>query len=79
MSWAEDNDIDIYSSLDEDLYDFAKVHLEEMWTSGFHKTKDGRTLRIKDMTDEHLRNTIRYFSNRCSTAPLEMELACRRD
>lgn len=34
------------------------------WKSGFHTTKNGTCIRIREMTTEHLRNIIRYFNKR---------------
>mgnify|MGYP001600830983 CR=1 FL=1 len=50
---------------------------ENGWASGFHTTRDGDELRLEDMTDDHLRNTIRFFKDKLDTTPLEEELASR--
>ena len=76
MSWADDNGI---SEFDIDLDNEIEKAIEEreaMWKRGIHETRDGEVLKIKDMTDDHLKNTIRFFSN-LDTSPLEKELAKR--
>lgn len=70
MSWAEDNNIDVYDPI---LY--IDPYLD--WEQGFHTTKDGEQIKLRDMTTEHLKNTIRYFKRTQDTTPLEKELEKR--
>ena len=66
MSWAEDEGIDAY-----DFEDLDKR--SEDWDDGFHITRDGTKIRLKDLKLYHLKNIINYFSN-CDTTMLEEEL-----
>lgn len=50
--------------------------IEDGWAEGYHTTRDGDELRLEDMTDDHLRNTIKFFE-KLDTTPLEEELASR--
>jgi len=38
-------------------------YLVELWEEGYHETKGGKLIPIKDMTIKHLKNTIKYFNN----------------
>ncbi len=49
---------------------------EEQWRSGFHITANGETLRLKDMTTQHLKNAIAYFTE-LDVSPFEKELSRR--
>ena len=46
------------------------------WFSGMHITREGKKIALKDMTKEHLENTIRHFDG-YNTSALEKELAER--
>lgn len=50
---------------------------EEEWSSGIHTTKDWIEIKLKDMTESHLENTIRHFKYK-NTSPLKEELARRK-
>ncbi len=64
--------------LNETLDDGHGINLvESSWQDGYHTTRDGDELRLEDMTDDHLRNTIRFFKDKLDTTPLEEELASR--
>ena len=66
MSWAEENGYDSYESPDYS-------YLEDCWKDGLHETQDGRKIKLKTMTKQHLRNTIKYFIG-YDTKPLKHEL-----
>lgn len=73
MSWADDNGL---TGWDES--DFRS--LEDDWKEGFHTTRDGEEMRLEDMTESHLRNTIAFFQRSehdYDTTPLEQELEGR--
>jgi hypothetical protein len=61
--------------VDEYLCD--KGEREASWEAGYHKTSDDREIKLSEMTDAHIRNTIRYFSDH-DTTPLEKELNSRK-
>jgi hypothetical protein len=54
----------------------AMFKREQKWREGIHITRDGTKMRIKDMTADHLCNTIRYFEG-YDTSPLEEDLSKR--
>ena len=70
MSWAEDNNIDCWSEDD--------ISVEKNWNDGIHITKDGEEIKISEMTESHLKNTIKYFSRVADVSILEKELANRK-
>jgi len=69
MSWADDNLIGYDPS---DYYEMT----ENEWEDGIHTDKNGIEYKLTDMTENHLRNTIKYFSG-LDTSPLEKELLSR--
>lgn len=69
MSWAEDEGIDTDLPDPEELRQWK----EQEWRSGFHKDKDGNKHLLSEMTNEHLKNTIKFFY-RCDTSILQNEL-----
>jgi len=51
---------------------------EEQWEQGYHTTKDGQEIGLRDMKDSHIRNCIRFFGNKgFDTILLEKELKDR--
>lgn len=50
---------------------------EEMWRNGYHETREGEELLLSEMTESHLRNTIKYFCH-LDVEPLEEELRRRQ-
>lgn len=70
MSYAEDEGLDAY-----DPPDGSKQ--EDEWRHGYHTTREGKTLRLYEMTEDHLRNTITYFKE-LDTSPLLNELNRRK-
>lgn len=51
---------------------------EKLWEDGYHITKNREKLKLKEMTIEHLKNTIFYFRElEYDTSPLEKELLTR--
>ena len=54
------------------------THPSELWEDGFHETREGDRIKLTEMTDFHLQNTIRFFKIRgYNTLPLERELKLR--
>jgi hypothetical protein len=51
--------------------------IEQGWQEGFHTTREGVEMRLEEMTEEHLKNTIRYFEGKLDVSPLEAELESR--
>lgn len=45
----------------EDYYYDQQLEIEENWEKGKHLTRDGTEMKIKDMTSDHITNTIRFF------------------
>jgi len=74
MSWAEDMGFDGYDI--EDL-EYSE-EIEENWSKGFHITQKGEKLKLKEMSDFHLKNTINYFKYYLNVSFLEKELKNRR-
>jgi len=52
---------------------------ESRWSRGWHQMKNGRKIKIKDMDNNHLKNTINLFSPIMDTSTLEKELAQRQN
>lgn len=52
MSWAEDNGIDIGDA--DDFDQDVEYQVEHLW-----RTKDGRTIKISEMTNQHLYNAYK--------------------
>jgi len=52
MSWVDDNLV----------YPPDYYHRVRDWENGIHVTKDGTEIKIESMTENHLKNTIKYFS-----------------
>lgn len=74
MSWADDEGLDCYSA-----EDFMNKD-EREWEKGIHVDQNGIEHKISDMTDSHLKNTIRYFQNiGYDTYILENELINRNN
>ena len=48
--------------------------IEENWEKWFHRTKDWKEILLRNMWENHLRNTINYFSQVCDTSILQREL-----
>lgn len=73
MSWAEDMGYDVE-------YGDPVEEIQLRWNEGFHTTRDGIEIRIEDMEDSHIRNTIKFFKD-CypdiDTHVLEEELLSR--
>jgi hypothetical protein len=65
------------SDLKFELLMFDIDNRESNWKGGFHKTKDDRIIKLTEMTDQHIKYTIRYFSQDHDTSPLEQELNSR--
>lgn len=61
----------------DDAGDQIRQYREDEWKRGIHEMRNGTEIRIKDMDDQHLRNTINYFSDSHDTSVLEKELKKR--
>lgn len=57
--------------------DEADIEREKEWLKGFHTTKTGDTLKIKEMKTSHIQNTINYFYW-LNVTPLKKELTRRK-
>lgn len=55
MSFFEDN---------YDGYEPPESTPEDNWENGIHETADGKIIKLKDMSESHLKNTIRYFKQK---------------
>jgi len=82
MSWADDMGHDLGSAaiLEQMAAEEMQEEIEENWREGFHTTREGDVLRLEEMTESHLRNTIAYFNREgydYDTTPLEQELEGR--
>lgn len=53
------------------------TEIEQGWQEGFHTTREGEEMRLEEMTDIHLKNTIRYFEGKLDVTPLRDELHSR--
>jgi hypothetical protein len=78
MSWAEDEGIDGWSVTDFETEDY--LHNNRLrqyeWENGFHTDKDGNEIPLTEMSERHLKNTIKYFAG-LDTSALEAELVRR--
>lgn len=71
MSWAEDNGID--------GWDIECTTPSDNWSSGIHIDSCGKVHYIEEMTDSHLKNTIKYFGEKgFNTKILEEEYNNRK-
>ena len=50
---------------------------EKMWRNGLHVDRKGKTWKLQDMTEFHLRMTIKYF-DWLDVSPLKKELKKRK-
>lgn len=75
MSWADDGGIG-WGWCEEDEDDIQERR-EEDWKNGIHFDKDFKEWKIRDMTDFHLLNTIKYFKY-YNTKPLLKEAKKRK-
>jgi hypothetical protein len=74
MSYAEDEGLDSYDPPDEE---YLMAQREKEWEKGFHTTRNGDEIKLVEMSNEHLKRTIKYFSN-YNTEPLKKELKNRK-
>ena len=44
-------------------YESEVYSREAMWRNGTHETRDGQMLKLKDMSTQHLQNTINHFAD----------------
>ena len=59
------------------MEEFGIEIVESRWRSGWHEMKDGKKIRIKEMSNSHIENTIKLFAM-LDTSPLERELKRRK-
>ena len=57
---------------------FSINELEEIWEDWIHYDRQWKEYLLKDMTDSHLRNTIKYFWEIYNVKPLINELQRRK-
>ena len=67
MSWADEYLMGSYYDGSDRVRD---------WKNGIHVIKDGSEIKIESMTENHLKNTIKYFK-RLDTSFLKKELKNR--
>jgi hypothetical protein len=67
-----------YMAIMGELYYEDILAIEKLWEEGYHITKNREKLKLKEMTTNHLRNTINYFKQlEYDISPLEKELKKR--
>ena len=65
MSWAEEEGIDGWGVTDFEIEDYNnnnKLRIDE-WENGFHTDKNGNEIPLSEMSENHLRNTIKFLDN----------------
>lgn len=63
--------------LSSDLKESLQLKVMAKAVAGYWQTKDGRVLKISDMTTEHLKNTVRLFEGSPVVEILKLELLSR--
>jgi len=77
MSALEEIEFDAETNLQ--IVEWAIRRREKQWRKGIHETKNGALLKISEMSEQHLINTIKLFTEEFNTAPLEKELKKRQN
>ena len=65
MAWSDEN----VTELSDDFFIY-----EYYWEIGKHKDRKGKIHNINEMSEKHLRNTIKYFKGLSDTSILENQL-----
>ena len=69
MSYAEDMGLDSWEPTDDSL--------SFQWTQGYHTMRNGESIDLELMTDNHIKNTIKMFEDKQDVTPLKEELKKR--
>lgn len=70
------DDLEMWSS-GADEYEENVWKREKEWSSGFHTTRDGEQLKIREMETSHIKNCINYFEDDHDVSALKKELKRR--
>ncbi len=60
------------------MYEASLERRERFWENGIHTDQNDNEYKLSEMTDEHLKNTIRYFKKTHDVSSLLEELKKRK-